>query len=55
VGSIFVNYKGGNGKIWTSFCDAQKIDYEHVLKADGIMRTVENAPHNAMECIIGKG
>lgn len=46
-GSIFVNYKEVNGNLDKLLTDAQKLSYEHVLKADGIYEEpVANAPHN---------
>ena len=35
-GSIFVNYKEVNGNLDKLLSDAQKLSYEHVLKAEGI-------------------
>ncbi|HCO83654.1 MAG TPA: gliding motility lipoprotein GldD, partial [Arenibacter sp.] len=35
-GSIFINYKAVNGNLDKLLTDAQKLSYEHVVKADGI-------------------
>lgn len=35
-GSIFINYKPVNGNLDKLLTDAQKLSYEHVVKADGI-------------------
>ncbi|MCK0146298.1 gliding motility lipoprotein GldD [Arenibacter sp. F26102] len=45
-GSIFVNYKEVNGNLDKLLTDAQKLSYEHVLKAEGIYEDpVVNEPH----------
>jgi gliding motility-associated lipoprotein GldD len=35
-GSIYINYKPVNGNLDKLLLDAQKLSYEHVVKADGI-------------------
>ncbi|MCM4150619.1 gliding motility lipoprotein GldD [Arenibacter sp. N53] len=45
-GSIFVNYKEVNGNLDKLLTDAQKLSYEHVLKAEGIYEEpIVNEPH----------
>tara|TARA_R100000935_G_scaffold49214_1_gene74401 strand:- start:51071 stop:51625 length:555 start_codon:yes stop_codon:yes gene_type:complete len=45
-GSIFINYKAVNGNLDKLLTDAQKLSYEHVVKADGIYEEpVVNEPH----------
>lgn len=45
-GSVFINYKEVNGNLDKLLTDAQKLSYEHVLKADGIYEElVVNDPH----------
>jgi len=45
-GSIFINYKEVKGNLEKLLTDAQKLSYEHVVKADGIFEEpVVNAPH----------
>lgn len=46
-GSIFINYKVVNGNLDKLLTDAQKLSYEHVVKADGIYEEpVVNEPYN---------
>ena len=45
-GSIFINYKAVNGNLDKLLTDAQKLSYEHVVKADGIYEEpVVNEPY----------
>lgn len=45
-GSIFINYKPVNGNLDKLLTDAQKLSYEHVVKADGIYEEpIANTPH----------
>lgn len=46
-GSIFVNYKKVDGNLDKLLSDAQKLSYEHVVKADGIYEEpVVNEPND---------